>query len=101
MNKSSVFIAADGQREALVAFFQDNGVRYFTPPVIAKATVPNDVSDDVLMEMGAEVAKAHMDDDQVFQYADNAYPLSYGPGSLGWEVVVYTADWNDRPGYGG
>jgi hypothetical protein len=100
MNKSSVFVAADGQREALVAYFQNNGVRYFSPPVIAETTAPYGVSDDVLMEVGGEAAKANMDDDQVFQYVDNAYPLSYGPDPLGWEVVVYTTDWNDRPGFG-
>ena len=88
MNKSSVFVAADGQREAMVSYFRNLGVSG-TPPDIAAETLPEDSSDAVVSAAGRELAEMVLPGHLVFQYVEGSYEMDRRGVMLGWEVVTY------------
>jgi hypothetical protein len=96
MNKSSVFVAADGQREALVEYFRSLKVSG-TPPDIARETLPEDSSESVVSAVGGELAEMVMPSHLVLQYVEGSYPMDRNGLMLGWEVVVYAEPWDDEP----
>jgi hypothetical protein len=99
MSKFSVFIATDGLRDEMVSYFANNGVLYLYPVerFISTDTLPADSSDADVCETGEALARTlvHLVD-EMFDEVDDTYPFTDKHGkSLGWEVVVYTTEWED------
>jgi len=98
MSNFSVFVPADGMRDAFVAYFEGMGVIHLTPPesFVSQVSFAADASladicvegtefaESILLRPGFNSGSLEVDP------ADEAYEVCRDGKFLGWEVVVYT-----------
>lgn len=100
-SKFSVFVPSDGNRDAVVSYFANNGTMYLfnMEDYISGSSVPDGSSDEVILNVGEAVAEErvryHGDGRQVIVAADEVYEFVVEGEQIGWEIVVLTASYDD------
>jgi hypothetical protein len=104
-SKFSVFVPSDGNRDAVVSYFANNGTMYLfnMEDYVSGSSVPAGSSDEVIVAVGEVVAEErvryHGDGSEGIVAADEVYEFVVEGEQIGWEVVVRTASYDDMWGF--
>lgn len=98
MSKFRNFIAADGRRDAMIKYFNDQDVirLYNVESIISEETAPDGSEDDVIRDIAGRLASSRCPAGFVLDMDDTVYEFYDNEGVfLGWEMVAYPVEDDD------
>lgn len=100
MSKFSVNVPVEGKREALLSYFNDGQTKFLfsLEDYTSVEGAPEDAADATVEALGLAVAEKVLLSEVPHtnlecDFVDGAYEITNGVEQLGWEVVVYTREW--------
>ena len=99
----TVFVPVEGKREALLADLKDGVTRFLfsLENYTSVEGAAEDATDETVENLGWVVAEKVLLTDMLHAnlecaYVEGAYEVTNGVEQLGWEVIVYTREWEGR-----